>query len=72
MESQRSAHWRRRTSLGGLTLLIFTLALGILAAPPGTGAQQAGKVYRIGWLSLAFPNRCGRGTRTRGRGPGTP
>lgn len=59
MESQRSAHWRRRTSLGGLTLLIFTLALGILPAPPGAGAQQAGKVYRIGWLSPGFPTDAG-------------
>lgn len=64
MDSQRAEHWKRRTFLGGLTLLIGTLALGILAAPPGTGAQQAGKVYRIGWLSPGFPTDAG-GARAR-------
>ncbi len=33
--------------------LISTLALGLLAVPLPTEAQQAGKVYRIGWLSPA-------------------
>ncbi len=33
----------RRTFLSGLTL-------GTLALPLGAGAQQAGKVYRIGFL----------------------
>jgi len=31
--------------------LIVTLALGILAAPLAADAQQAGKIYRIGYLS---------------------
>jgi putative ABC transport system substrate-binding protein len=31
--------------------LIATLVLGILLAPLAADAQQAGKVYRIGWLS---------------------
>ena len=30
--------------------LIVTLALGILAAPLAAGAQQVGKVYRVGFL----------------------
>jgi len=33
--------------------LISTLALGLLACPLPTGAQQTGKVYRIGYLTLA-------------------
>jgi len=33
--------------------LIVTLALGLLAGPLPTEAQQAGKVYRIGYLSRA-------------------
>jgi len=32
--------------------LIVTLAFGLLAGPLPTEAQQAGKVYRIGWLRL--------------------
>lgn len=31
--------------------LIVTLALGIFMAPLAVEAQQAGKVYRIGWLA---------------------
>ncbi len=31
--------------------LISTLVLGLLAAPLAAEAQQAGKVYRIGYLS---------------------
>lgn len=31
-------------------LVVVTLALGILAAPLAAGAQQAGKVYRVGFL----------------------
>ncbi|HEX9821165.1 MAG TPA: hypothetical protein VGD07_16300, partial [Methylomirabilota bacterium] len=34
----------RRTFLGAL-------ALGVLARPPDVGAQQASKVYRVGYLS---------------------
>ena len=30
-----------------------TLASGLLAAPLSTQAQQAGKVYRVGWVSLS-------------------
>lgn len=37
--------------------LISTLALGLLAAPLPTEAQQAGKVYRIGFLTTGSPNR---------------
>ena len=33
--------------------LISTLALGLLAGPVPTEAQQAGKVYRIGYISRA-------------------
>ncbi len=33
--------------------LISTLALGLLAAPLPTEAQQAGKVYRIGYLRFS-------------------
>ncbi len=35
--------------------LISTLALGLLAGPLPTEAQQAGKVYRIGFLASGFP-----------------
>ncbi|MFQ5974685.1 MAG: ABC transporter substrate-binding protein, partial [Alphaproteobacteria bacterium] len=35
--------------------LLLTLALGLLAAPLVAEAQQAGKVYRIGWLGPTFP-----------------
>jgi ABC-type uncharacterized transport system substrate-binding protein len=38
----------RRTFLG-------TIAGGLLAAPLAAQAQQAGKVYRIGWLGLSAP-----------------
>ena len=31
--------------------LIVSFALGLLAAPLSVDAQQAGKVYRIGWLA---------------------
>jgi len=33
-------------------VLVSTLILGLLAAPLPVEAKQAGKVYRIGWLSL--------------------
>ncbi len=33
--------------------LVLTLALGLLAAPLGAGAQQAGKIPRVGMLLLA-------------------
>ena len=42
----------RRAFLGGC-------ALGILAAPLGAGAQQAGKPVRIGWISITSPDRGG-------------
>jgi len=35
--------------------LISTLALVLLAGPLPTEAQQAGKVYRIGFLAFGFP-----------------
>jgi len=35
--------------------LISTLVLGLLAGPLPTEAQQAGKVYRIGWLGVGGP-----------------
>jgi ABC-type uncharacterized transport system substrate-binding protein len=35
---------------------IGTLASGLLAAPLAAGAQQAGKVYRIGFLAFSPPN----------------
>ena len=35
--------------------VISTLALGLLAEPLATEAQQAGKVYRIGILAFGFP-----------------
>ncbi len=35
--------------------LISTLALVLLAGPLPTEAQQAGKVYRIGFLASGFP-----------------
>jgi len=34
----------------GRAVGIMTLALGILAAPPASNAQQTGKVYRIGFI----------------------
>jgi len=37
--------------------LISTLVLGLLAGPLPTEAQQAGKVYRIGFLTTGSPNR---------------
>ena len=37
--------------------LISTLALGLLAAPLPAEAQQAGKVYRVGFLTTGSPNR---------------
>ena len=40
----------RLTTIG----LIGTLVLGLLAASLPAEAQQAGKVYRIGWLSGFF------------------
>ncbi len=33
--------------------LVVTFALGLLAAPLPAEAQQAGKVYRIGWLRFS-------------------
>ena len=36
--------------------LILTLALGILAAPLAADAQQAGKVFRIGYLAPGSPS----------------
>ncbi len=33
--------------------LIATLALGLIAGPLPTEAQQAGKVYRVGWLRFS-------------------
>jgi putative ABC transport system substrate-binding protein len=33
-----------------------TVAGAVLAAPLAAGAQQTGKVYRIGWLAIAPPN----------------
>ncbi len=36
--------------------LMVTLVLGLLAAPLAAEAQEAGKVYRIGYLS---PDLCG-------------
>ena len=39
----------RRAFLGWLTL-------GTLAAPLAAGAQQAGKVYRIGYLTVPCPS----------------
>ncbi len=35
--------------------LIVTLALGLLAASLPAEAQEAGKVYRIGWLGVGGP-----------------
>jgi len=35
--------------------LVVTFALGLLAGPLPTEAQQAGKVYRIGWLHAGSP-----------------
>jgi putative ABC transport system substrate-binding protein len=43
----------RRTFIG-------TLAAGILAVPLDAGAQQPGKVYRIGFLSPRSPSDVGR------------
>ena len=36
-------------------VLVSTLAIGLLAGPLPTEAQQAGKVYRIGFLAFGFP-----------------
>jgi putative ABC transport system substrate-binding protein len=36
--------------------LIVTLALGILVIPLAADAQQAGKVWRIGWLVYGSPS----------------
>jgi hypothetical protein len=33
--------------------LLVTLTIGLLSAPLTSDAQQAGKVYRIGWLATA-------------------
>jgi putative ABC transport system substrate-binding protein len=44
----------RRTFLG-------TIAGGLLAAPLAAEAQQAGKVWRIGFLGVADPTRYARG-----------
>ncbi len=35
--------------------LVVTFALGLLAAPLPAEAQQAGKVYRLGWLGIGGP-----------------
>jgi hypothetical protein len=35
---------------------LLTSLAGVLAAPLAAGAQQAGKVYRIGWLGIIPPN----------------
>jgi len=44
----------------GLTIvraaLTIALALGLLAGPPAAGAQQAGKVWRIGLLDYGSPD----------------
>jgi len=39
----------------GTIVLVSTLALGLLAGPLPAKAQQAGKVYRIGFLAFGFP-----------------
>ena len=36
-------------------VFLGSLAGGLLAAPVAAGAQQAGKVYRIGWMSITPP-----------------
>ncbi len=42
--------------------LLVTLALGILAAPPASDAQQAAKVARVGFLGGSSPSTPGLAT----------
>ena len=56
MRGSRRHAWRSRTSCRGQSVtssrlvLMGVLTVGLLAAPPASHAQQAGKVYRIGIL----------------------
>src|SRR5207249_3793221 len=42
-----------RPTTGSLVVFAIAIALSLLAAPRAAEAQQAGKVYRIGYLSIA-------------------
>ena len=41
---------RREFRIGSTAIFVVTLALGLLTSPLGAEAQQAGKVYRVGFL----------------------
>jgi ABC-type uncharacterized transport system substrate-binding protein len=43
------------TSRPSSAMLLITLALGLLVASQASGAQSAGRIAEVGWLSLAFP-----------------
>ena len=53
------AWWRSARLPGSMRLigLAVVLALSLILAPLAAEAQQAGKVYRIGWLNPGFPPR---------------
>src|SRR5262245_40237594 len=55
--SERGRGLRDRT-VDRRRFLLTSLA-GVAAAPIAAGAQQAGKVYRIGWLSGGFAAQSG-------------
>jgi ABC-type uncharacterized transport system substrate-binding protein len=45
-------------------LIVGLLGLGLLVAPLTVEAQQAGRTFRIGWLSNVSPEALGKGTDT--------
>ena len=58
---------RRGLPIGTLSLFIGALALGLLAAPVPSDAQQSGKVYRIGWFGNPAPqDRTAQGCPVKG------
>jgi putative tryptophan/tyrosine transport system substrate-binding protein len=48
--------WLYRAGMDRRRFLVTSLA-GVLAAPPAAGAQQAGRIYRVGYLSPTPPSQ---------------
>src|SRR5713101_7829230 len=56
------------TSVTTRRAFVGTLASGLLVAPFAAGAQQTGKVYRIGFIQTAAPNEMGHLIKTLDEG----
>src|SRR5206468_3930509 len=60
--------WRHgETMRSGAIVLVTSVVLGIIAAPAVVEAQTAGRVYRVGTLSIATPAADLRGPEPRSR-----